>query len=115
MSRQFKAYASAYQSRDYESRLRKGEVQEYACDFNGALEGESIASATWGSDDASVSLSGLSVSAGIATVTATAVEAGCAVLTLQVVTSAGRKIGQEFTVSVSPVCATSQAVTWTAP
>jgi hypothetical protein len=115
VSRQFRAYASAYQSRGHESELRKGEVQQYACDFNGALNGESIASAAWSSDQACVSLSGLSVSGGVATVTVTAVEAGCAVLTLQAVTSAGRRVDQEFTVDVAPVCAAQQSVTWTAP
>lgn len=115
MSRQFKAYASAYSPRGHESTLMQDEVQTYACDFNGALNtGETVASATWSSDNACVGLSTLSVAAGIATVKATAAARGCALLTLRATTSTGRKLGQTFVVNVTPVCAEAQTLSWSA-
>lgn len=112
MSRQFKAYASAYQQRDHEARLTKGEVRQYACDLNGALDGETVASATWDTSDSRLSLSGLDVTGGIATVTATASECGCAVMRLQATTSTGRKIDQRFVVTVRDTCSPSSTLSW---
>jgi hypothetical protein len=112
MSRQFKAYASAYQVRDHESQLSKGDVQRYACDLNGALNGETIASATWGSTSSCVTLSGLAVADGIATVNANAVNWGGAILTLHATTNTGRKLSQRFLVGVRGECAPTATVSW---
>lgn len=111
MSRQFKAYASAYQSRDHESSLSVGDVQQYACDFSGALNGETITAATWSADRSCVTLSGLAVAAGVATVNVTAGQAGCATLTLKATTSTGRHLSQRFLVHVRGVCSGS-VVSW---
>lgn len=101
MSRQFKAYASAYSPRGHESTLRKDERQTYACDFNGALNtGEAITAATIGTNTARVALSGLSVASGVASLTVEAISCGYASLTLEVTTSAARKLIQVFVICV---------------
>jgi hypothetical protein len=114
MSRDAKAYASAYQTRDHESLRRVGDVTPYACDFNGALrDGETISTATWESDHACVSLSGLDVTDGVAETTLTANLWGCAWLTLTATTSAGRTLQQRYVVRVQPQCGTSTSpVSW---
>lgn len=114
MSRDAKAYLSAYQSRDHESLRLVGDVTPYACDFNGALrDGETIASATWSSDRPCVSLSGLSVTDGVAETTLTANLWGCATLTLRATTSLGRVLSQRFMVRVNPECGVSTTpVSW---
>lgn len=114
MSRDAKAYASAYGVRDHESLRSVGDVTPYACDFNGALlDGETITAATWASDRPCVSLSGLTVTDGVATTTATAVLWGCACLTLTASTSDGRTLQQRFMVRVRPECgAPTNPVSW---
>lgn len=113
MSRKYKAYASAYQSRDHESQMTRDDVQQYACDFNGALnDGETITSATWGSDRACLSLAGLAVTAGVATVNATANDWGCAFLILKATTSAGRVLSQRFVVDVRGNAAPTSVASW---
>lgn len=113
MSRQFKAYASAYQPRDHESQLTVGDVCEYACDLNGALDGETITAATWGQEWGRVGLSGLSVTDGVATVTVVGTLWGCEELNLQVTTDTGRVLSQRYRVSVRPQCAPAAGgVSW---
>lgn len=115
MSRQFKAYASAYQARDHESFLQQGEKQQYACDFNGALNsGETITSATWASNNGAVTLSSFSVASGIATVTVTAVQPWCAWLTLTANTSQNRILKQGFRVTVGFSDPVESSLSWSA-
>lgn len=114
MSRDSKAYASAFQTRDHESLRSVGDITPYACDFNGALrDGETISAATWESDAPCVSLSGLDVTDGVAETTLTANLWGCACLTLTATTSLGRTLQQRFMVRVRPECgASTSPVSW---
>lgn len=115
MSRQYKAYASAYQARDHESSLQQGEVQQYACDFNGALNsGETITSANWASGNGAVSLSGLDVEDGVATITVTAVTPFCAWLTLTANTNQSRVLKQGFYVTVTMADNVQASQSWSA-
>lgn len=114
MSRATKAYASKTQRRDHESQRTVGDVLTYSCDFNGALlTSETIQSANWQSDRSSVGLSGLVVADGVATVTLTASEWGCAQLNLSVTTNQGRTLTQRYVVEVRDICPQlSSSVSW---
>lgn len=120
MSRASKAYASRYLlDRVHASTLPRGSKRTYAVDFNGALDsGETIASATWSTDTTStLTLTGLTGSAGVVSVTAEAALSGCVVMTCLATTSAGRKLSQSFQVWIrEPVIAGEGAstLTWTA-
>lgn len=112
MSRRTAAYASAYQQRDHESHLSKGDVLGYSCDFNGALNGESIVALAWETDRSCVTVSGLTVSGGIASAAVAASDWGCTVMTVKATTSAGRKLSQRFVVDVEGGDVPVASVSW---
>lgn len=113
MSRETKAYASDFGSRVHESRIQEGEVREYACDFNGALRGETIASATMEAQCGRLTLASLDVTNGVATAQATAASGGYESLRLSVTTNAGRVLAQMFRVLVESSPNAGSSVTWT--
>lgn len=117
MSRATKAYASAYQpGRVHESRIAVGESRALECDVNGALNGETIVSARCANDNpAAFTLSGLSQEGGLLSVTVTGATSGRGQVLMLATTSAGRVIGQQFDLCVTPSIADADALTWAAP
>lgn len=102
MARLTKAYVSAFHSGSpHRSTIRKDEQRTYRADFNGALEGETVSSVTWHTDDDSIiAISGAALSSGVGSVSVTASNEGTAELSCTAALSGGRDLKQWFRIEV---------------
>lgn len=104
MARLTKAYFSSFHTpKPIRARMTKDELRKFQVDFNGALDSETVSSATWTnpSSNATLTISGPTLSAGIATCSGEALTKGTARIHCVATLSTGRKLKQWFHVRVS--------------